>query len=340
MTRKKRARRTRTSDKEYVRITLEHALDLVVQVKKAEGLRERTLRDYEKDYNYFLRWLRENHPDIEYVDELSPNIFRDHVNWMKYDAVKYAGHKYIKTEQPVGLADTTINIRLRVLRAIFNQLERDDLIEINPIAGVKLLRQDVDLTNSFEDDEVKALLAQPNQREYVGFRDYVGMVVMLDSGLRINELLNLRTGDIDFKTRFITLEGERTKNRQTRLVPISAHTVKLLLELIDENRQSWTTDRIFLSVYGEPLGSNQFNKRLKYYGEKAGITGKKMTAHVYRHTFAKNMILNGCDPFTLQKIGGWADIRTLRRYIQMDTSEMRMSHDEHSPLGNFIKKRK
>ncbi|WP_242069842.1 tyrosine-type recombinase/integrase [Paenibacillus dendritiformis] len=62
-----------------------------------------------------------------------------------------------------------------------------------------------------------------------------------------------------------------------------------------------------------------------------------MTAHVYRHTWARNMIFNGCDPFTLQKMGGWKDIRTMRRYIQMDTSDMRKSHDSYSPVNTLIR---
>ena len=61
-----------------------------------------------------------------------------------------------------------INIRLRVYRAMFNYLEREDLIEVNPMAGVRLLKQDIDLTNCFTDEEVKEVLRQPNQRDYVG----------------------------------------------------------------------------------------------------------------------------------------------------------------------------
>lgn len=56
---------------------------------------------------------------------------------------------------------------------------------MNPVDNVKLVREDIDLTNSLDDDEVKAILSQPNQREYVGFRDYVVIVVLLDSGLRV-----------------------------------------------------------------------------------------------------------------------------------------------------------
>lgn len=324
----------------YPEIELYQALDMVVSVKRAEGLRSRTLRDYAKDFGYFMKWLNKYHPDVKHVHELSPSIFRDHINWMKYDAKRYEGHKYSgHRDHGTGLSDTTINIRLRVLKAIFNQLERDNLIGVNPIDGVKTLRQDVDLTNCLTDEEVKAVLAQPNQRDYVGFRDYTAIVMMLDCGLRVSELLRLRATDIDFQTRFITLTGEMNKNRQPRLIPISNHTLKLLLQLITENKNHFSTDRIFMSVNGEPLTDNNYNKRLKYYGEKAGISGKKMTAHVYRHTWARNMVLNGCDPFTLQKMGGWKDIRTMRRYIQMDTSDMRRSHDSYSPVNSLIKKR-
>ena len=151
---------------------------------------------------------------------------------------------------------------------MFNYLEREELIELNLLDNVRLLKQDIDLSDAFTDDEVKSLLREPNQRDYVGFRDYVAMILLLDSGMRANELLSLRTSHIDFQTRFITLSGEQNKNRKPRYVPISAHTVKLLIQLISENKNHFSTDRIFLSSFGEPLGQNHFNKRLKFYVEK------------------------------------------------------------------------
>jgi integrase/recombinase XerD len=337
----KKARRKQVGEisnrKEYPKLTLDQAIDFVISGKKAEGLRDRTLRDYTNMWRYFTDWLEENY-EVETVNELSTDVFRNYINYLRYDAKRYDGHKYIDAEkQGVGLKDASINIRIRTYRAIFNHLEREGLIEFNPMNNVKELRTDIDSTNCFTDEDVKALLAQPNQRTYVGFRDYVAMIVLLDTGMRMNEIINLRVAEIDFQTRFITLEGDRNKNRKPRLVPFSAQAAKLLLQLIGENREHFKTDRLFLSTYGENLGWNQLNKRLKYYAEKAGIDGKKVTSHVYRHTWAKNMILNGCDPFTLQKMGGWADIRTMRRYIQMDTSEMRRSHDDFSPINKLRK---
>ncbi|PFP30101.1 integrase [Bacillus sp. AFS073361] len=284
----KRARRKPVRElankKEYPNLTLDQALDFVISGKKAEGLRERTLTDYAKMWRYFTDWLKENYEDVETVDQLTKEMFRNYISYLRYDAKRYDGHKFIYAKQQgVGLKEATINIRVRTYRAIFNHLESEGLIEVNRMDNVKELRTDVDLTNCFTDEDVK--------------------------------------------------------NRKPRLIPFSAHVSKLLLQLIGENREHFKTDRLFLSSYGENLGWNQLNKRLKYYAKKAGIDGKKVTSHVYRHTWAKNMILNGCDPFTLQKMGGWQDIRTMRRYIQMDTTEMRRSHDDFSQMNKFRNKR-
>lgn len=89
------------------------------------------------------------------------------------------------------------------------------------------------------------MLRQPNQRDYVGVSDYIALILLLDSGNRANEFLSRRTVDVDFQTRFITLGGEKNKNRKPRIVPISAHTVKLLLHLINDNKKHFSTNRIF-----------------------------------------------------------------------------------------------
>lgn len=329
-------------DNNYLMITFDEAVNYVIKGKKLEGLRERTLQDYEKSWKYFTDWLFDNH-DYEHINELKTNDFRNYINYMKYDKQKYSGHKYINSEeQEVGLSNTTINIQLRVLKAFFNFLYREKLINFNPVDSVKFLKTDTDNTNkSFTDEEIKAIFKQPNQRDYVGYRDYVAMTLLLDTGLRIGSLLSLRVSNIDFITRFITVNPDESKNRNALLVPFSTHTSKLLLRLIKENKANFKTDRIFLSSYGEPLGQNQLNKRLKYYAENAGIDSKKkrVTAHAYRHTWATNMLKNGCDIHTLQKLGGWSDIRTLQRYLNLNAEDMKRSHEEFSPINLVANKR-
>lgn len=338
--RKKRVVGRIGASKDYPKLTFDQAIDIVVSGKRVEGVRERTLKDYVKMWGYFTTWLHENY-DIEYMNDLETDVFRNYINYQKYDKQKYSGHKYIDgSKQGIGLSDTTININLRTLKSIINFLDREGYLEVNPIEKVKLLKQDKDNSHSgFTIEEIKEILRQPNQRDYVGFRDFVMMNILLDTGLRINSLIDLKGENIDLQSRFINVPADKAKGRKALLVPFSNHVSKLLLQLIAENREHFKTDRLFLSSYGEPLSKNQFNKRLKYYAEKAGIDPKKkrVTAHTYRHTWATQMVKAGVDPYTLQKMGGWADQSTMQRYISIDTKQMRQSHDEFSPLNNLYK---
>lgn len=102
-------------EKDYPKINFEQAIDLVISDKSAEGLRPHTLTDYKKNWGYFVKWLVKNY-EIETIDELTPQTFR-----------------------------------LRVFNAMFNHLEREELIAFNPMDSVRLLRQDIDLTNCFTD---------------------------------------------------------------------------------------------------------------------------------------------------------------------------------------------
>lgn len=95
------------NQKEYPKLTLEQAIDLVIAGNSAEGLRERILKDYRKDWRYFVTWLEKNY-EIETVDELSPQIFRDYINYLKYDVLKYEGHKLIKSEQGIGIVELQV----------------------------------------------------------------------------------------------------------------------------------------------------------------------------------------------------------------------------------------
>jgi integrase/recombinase XerD len=155
--------------------------------------------------------------------------------------------------------------------------------------------------------------------------------------MRINEALSLRTEDIDMKTRSITLEARFNKNRRARIIPLTAETLKLLLELIDENKTHFReANKVFLSCYGEEVKDTQMNKRLKYYGDITGV-GKEIrtTAHTWRHTAARNYILNGGDPYTLMRLLGHSSIHMTRRYVQMTADDVRIKHEQFSPVKKF-----
>ncbi|WP_366249982.1 site-specific integrase [Terribacillus aidingensis] len=178
------------------------------------------------------------------------------------------------------------------------------------------MKVDEDGLEPLTDEEVNKLISVPDERYYAQFRDLVMMYLMLDTGMRINEVCELENHDIDFKTRAIILPAAKNKNRKPRILPLSNQVVKLLLELVAENKANFDTEYVFVSNIGTRYNPNSFRKRLNNYKDIAGIT-KRVSPHVFRHMFCRNYILNGGDIFTLQRIVGHADISTTRKYIQL-----------------------
>ncbi|MFL0584557.1 tyrosine-type recombinase/integrase [Solibacillus silvestris] len=321
-------------------IGLTDAWNYFITAKIGEGIRPRTREDYSNTWRYFNDWLVESKIEVRYVSEVTAAHCREYIRYLSEDAPRFKGHKYITGSYGKGLSSATINMRIRALKVAFNFWKAENMIRVSPMDNVRCQKIDVDKIESFTDEQIEAMLNACDQRTYVGFRDFVFQICLLDTGMRMNELLSITAESIDIKSRTIHLGAEFNKNRRYRVIPISQDTVKLLFELIDENRQHFPeAKRIFLSCYGEEVRDTQMNKRLKYYGDMTGV-GKEIrsTAHTWRHTFARNFILNGGDPYTLMRILGHSSIAMTRRYVQMTDGDVRMKHTHYSPLRNIKKK--
>lgn len=315
-----------------VDFTIEQAFDFFVALKKTEGVRQRTMDDYYKLMGVFSDWLRDVYPDLDRVNDITTRIIREYMLYLSEE------HINGKTGEP-GLSPYTVNVRIRFLQAFFNALFREEIIDKNPVTNIKLMRVDEDTFAPLTDEEVEKLLGAPNPREYAQFRDLVIIYLMLDTGMRINEICDLEVSEIDFKTRAIILPAAKNKNRKPRIIPLSNQVVRMLLELVNENKAHFVTEYVFLANCGTKYHPNSFRKRLLMYREKAGIT-KRVSPHAFRHLFCRNFILNGGDIFTLQRIVGHSCISTTRKYIQMDESAVRNQHALYSLFLRIRKKYK
>lgn len=311
-------------------LPLKEALEFVHAFKQSEGLRPSTLRGYKQLTGYFYDWLSELYPEIKYINEVTSGIVRDYINYLQKDYFNTRTKEY-------GLSAYTINIRLRNLRAFFNVLHQEDLMNDNPTALIKLLRVDEDTFDPLSENEIDRLLSAPNVEEYAQFRDKVSMYLILDTGIRISEMYDLKIKHVDFKTRAIYLPGSNTKNRKQRILPLSNDVLRLLMELISEVKFNWDTDYVFVSNFGGKYQPSSFRRRLHIYRERARIE-KRVTAHGLRHQFCRDYILNGGDVFTLQRIAGHADIATTRKYIQLTDEDLKTKHAQFSPIARRRRK--
>jgi integrase/recombinase XerD len=98
-----------------------------------------------------------------------------------------------------GLRTVTINTRLKAIRSYFNFLYKQKLIRQNPVEGVKLLKDRRQIVQTFSTDQLEDLLKQPDLRTFTGFRDYCLMLLFLETGIRVNELIGIELQDVRIK---------------------------------------------------------------------------------------------------------------------------------------------
>jgi len=311
----------------------EDLFGLYINAKEAQGLAKGTIqnnREYQKLLMTYLthRGLTDLKPHefkVEHVRDFIAYLRNEHVKYKKNHCVKQAN-------KTVGVTINYVNTVLKSLRPTFSFFVEEGYIDENPFRKVPLLKEERDTVEALTMQQVSRLLKAPDKRTYAGFRDYVLLTLLVDTGMRIGEALNLRFDHINFKSNVIEIPSNIAKNRKTRHVPISNKTSRLLRELRAEVEELHTP-YVFVSCYGNQLDDGRIRSRLRDYGELAGLKGVKLTPHVLRHTFAKYYLLNNGDIMTLQKILGHSTLDMVRRYVQMTERDMKHQHSKFSPLN-------
>ena len=310
--------------------TMDEALEYFVQIKRAANLKDRTIQGYVQNMRYFIEWLTDRYGQMN-VNDVTVDILREYIVWCATEKPYYDNHPFKTGRGRKGLSAASVNVRIRVLKVFFNTLYKEDLINTNPAENISLMRQDIDTIEPLTDEELHRLLKAPDKRYFAQFRDYVIMTLILDTGIRLNEICSLEIHEIDFTRKRITLPASKNKNRRSRILPLSTETARLLRQLVKETAQYFDTNYVFTTNYGEPVNEKTIQKALSQYGEKAKIT-KRVTPHVLRHTFATMAAHNGMSIFHLQKILGHADITTTRKYVQVSDNELTEQHMQFSPI--------
>ena len=318
-----------------IRYTLDEAFDIFIRAKEAEGLRQSTIKGHSDTMRYFQEWLSD---DIIYIDQITPTIVRKYITYLKSERSPYQGDNK-RERSKKGLSVYTINIRLRNLKAFFRFLTDEEIVAKNPTSNIPLVKDDAhEEVPGLSDEEVDSILASYDDKLFAQWRDKTLVLLLLDTGLRINEAMSLTAEQIDFRQNSLYVPSTIAKNRKHREIPVSHEISKRLRQLLDETKQYFGEGcKIFMNSYGDDFTADAFRKRLNRLKKKLDIP--KLHPHMFRHTFARNYILNGGDVFTLQKILDHADIQTTRKYIQMDSEHLRQQHNKFSPVRRIFNRR-
>ncbi|MEB3102823.1 tyrosine-type recombinase/integrase [Ferviditalea candida] len=231
-----------------------------------------------------------------------------------------------------GLAPHTINGRLKSCKAFFSFLRKHDYVQINVAEQLTLVKARKDTIHTFTNEQILQLLRIPHQKTFTGLRDYTIMIILLETGIRIGELLAMTLKDVHLKERELRIaSGKGTKARN---VPFQKTCAKVLQSNIDE-RGAAKTETLFISLENEPLHIRTIQDRITNYGKMARIAGVRVSPHTFRHTMAKMYSRNGGDPFSLQQILDHSSLEMVYTYVRLFSNEVREQRQRYSPVEHM-----
>ena len=240
--------------------------------------------------------------------------------------------EFICAEMQNGYAIKTINHNLIALKTFYSFLLGEGMAGASPAADVKLLKGERKIIQTFSQEQVDRLLAECNHKTFIGLRDYTVMLTLLDTGLRVSELCGLRLEDIDWAGGFLKVMGKGSKER---MVPFGNLLTSTLRDYIRRRGEIDGETHVFLSQFAGPLDRAVVRQIIHKLGIRAGLSGVRVSPHTFRHTFARNWIMNGGDPFSLQRILGHTTQYMVSQYVNLALGDLRVQHTKFSPVDNM-----
>lgn len=293
--------------------SLTELMEQFIFYKRAQGISERTLEDYDKTFRRFKKHV--NSSDVN-LNEVKSQVL-----------------KFLTTLS--GKAPATYNVPYSNLNTFFNWIVEDGYLEQNPLKALGLKkRKDEGRARHIDEDIIKKLFDVVSISTYAGLRDYAILIFTLDTGIRPKEAFSLNVSDIDFIHNTVTIRKEIAKTRTARMLPLSLQTVEVIRKLVAIKPQKWG-DNLFFTVEGYPMTVNRWEHRLQAYSKKIGF---RITPYDLRHTFSIMFLRNGGNVFALQHELGHADISMTRRYVNLADNDIKEQHFKASPVNNFIKR--
>lgn len=235
---------------------------------------------------------------------------------------------YLKS---AGKSAATVNRKLASIRAFFNYLVNEGIIQNNPTANIKSPKIERKTLEYLEISEIDKLLDAPDDSSR-GVRDKAILEVLYATGIRVSELIDANVEDLNLRMGFITCAGEHSK---ARIIPLGRPARAALENYIYDVRESLLRDNkdekaLFVNYYGKRITRQGLWKILKEYGAKTGIE-QRLTPNIIRNSFAVHMLQNGADLKSLQELMGHEDISATQVYLSVTKNRIKDVYDKTHP---------
>jgi integrase/recombinase XerD len=279
-----------------------------------DGLARLTLEAYRRDLSLYAHWLAEQ--AARAIDAST-----------EVDLLGYIAARHAETRA------TTANRRLTVFKRYFRWAVRERLVNADPTLRLGTARQPMRVPKTLSEAQVEALLAAPDVDDMLGLRDRAMLELMYASGLRVSELVELKTVRIGLNEGVVSVLGKGSKER---LVPFGAEAQQWIERYLAEARAAILkgrhSDALFVTGRGAGMTRQMFWTLVKRHALAAGIH-VPLSPHTLRHAFATHLLNHGADLRAVQMLLGHADISTTTIYTHVARERLRQLHAAHHPRG-------
>jgi integrase/recombinase XerD len=280
-----------------------------------DGLSANTLAAYRRDLQGLSDWLGQ------------PKRARTLAGATELDLQGYAAERH------AGSQPSSAGRRLSVFRRFYRWAVREGLCQADPTVRMDAPKQRMRLPGTLTESQVEALLAAPDIHESLGLRDRAMLELLYASGLRVSELVDLKSVHVGLGEGVLRIMGKGSKER---LVPFGAEAGEWLQRYLSQGRPlilgNQVSDALFVTARGGPMTRQMFWKLIKKYALLAGIT-QPLSPHTLRHAFATHLLNHGADLRVVQMLLGHADISTTQVYTHVARERLRQLHARHHPRG-------
>ena len=229
------------------------------------------------------------------------------------------------------LSSRSIARALSSLKSFFRYLVMENLIRENPVETLETPKIWRKLPRTISLDQVEALLNQPDTDTALGLRDKAMLEVLYATGVRVSELISLKSSDLSLEVGYIRAYG---KGGKERIIPLGEVAKSYLKAYFEKSRPKLIKDTshpmLFISRLKGPMTRQAFWKTLKQYVLKAGIS-VPLSPHTLRHAFATHLLERGADLRSVQQMLGHSDISTTQIYTHVVQTRMRKVFNECHP---------
>jgi len=314
------------NDMPLAQVMEDYASDLRIQRKSPK-----TISFYQRNLRLFIRWLQMHGHRCVLVDLNMPTV-KKYIFYLEEEHRKYNGHPFTP-EQDEGLSMYSVQGHVRSLRALSSWLYYEEYLLDNVLQRLKLPKAPKTQIRILTDDEIKVLLSAINPYISSGARNFAILLLTLDSGLRMGEVVDLRLPKTNLELGQLLVNG---KGNKERTVPIGTRCQRYLRRYIVHFRPEPIRpgiDQVFLNLDGTPITENSVKLIFSRLAKKCNIP--RFHAHLCRHTFGTSYLRNGGDVFSLQKILGHESLSTVQIYMHLAETDVIQKHRLYSPMDRL-----